>query len=254
MQTFFYLTTEQSDWVSNELAPLLLNLLIAIIPSIIICTYVYKKDVIEKEPMPMLIKLFCLGILITIPASFVEKSLMSALDLNKSGLDVVECIVIAFLVVGLVEEGYKYIITYFGCWHNRNFDHVYDGIVYATFVSLGFAMLENILYVVENGTQTALLRAFISVPAHAFYAIACGYYLGISKLNYSIGNKRKARLYKFFSFIIPILLHGIFDFLLLTNNNDLLWIFFAFVAILYIVSFFNIRKLSAVEMTSSIQN
>lgn len=251
MQNFFILANESSDWLSNEFAPLMLNLLIAIIPSILLCTYVYKKDVIEKEPMIMLIKLFCLGILITIPASFMEKSLLTGLNLKENGL--FECFIIAFLVVGLVEEGYKYIITYFGCWHNKNFDHVFDGIVYATFVSLGFAMLENILYVMENGTQTALLRAFISVPAHGFYAVACGYYLGLSKLNYSIGNIKKARLYKFFSIFIPVILHGLFDFLLLTNSNDFIWIFFAFVAILYIVSFFNIRKLSTVQMTSSLQ-
>ena len=250
MQNFFYLA-EQSSNFSEEIVPLILNMIIAIIPSFILCLYVYKKDVIEKEPMMMLIKLFILGILVTIPASFMEKALLTSLDLKENGI--VECLIISFLVVALIEEGYKFIITYFGTWHNRNFNHIYDGIVYATFVSLGFATLENVLYVLDSGTETALLRAVISVPAHAFYAIACGYYLGLSKFNYSIGNKKVARMYKIFSFLIPVLLHGVFDFLLLTNNNELMWMFFAFVAILYIVSFFNIKKLSSVEMTSNMQ-
>ena len=250
MQNFFYLV-EENDWLSNELFPLILNMIIAIIPSLILCIYVYKKDVIEKEPMPMLLTLFVLGVVVTIPASFMEQTLMTSLDIKPNGIT--ECLIVSFLIVGLIEEGYKFIITYFGTWHNKNFDHVYDGIVYATFTSLGFATLENILYVLRTGTETALLRAIISVPAHAFYAIACGYYLGLSKFNYSIGNKRVGRLYKFLAFIVPILMHGIFDFLLLTNNSDLLWMFFAFVAILYIVSFFNIKKLSSVEMTSNMQ-
>lgn len=252
LENFFYLT-QNNDLITQDVGTIILNVFIAVIPSIILCSYVYQKDVIEKEPMKMLLTLFFLGVLITIPASFMEKSLLTALGLNQSSINLVNAIIISYLIVALVEEGYKYLITYFGCWKNKNFDHVYDGIVYATFVSLGFATLENILYVLENGTQTALLRAILSVPAHAFYAISCGYYLGLSKLNYSIGNKRRGRLYKILSFLVPILMHGTFDFLLIVNNDYLLWMFFAFVAILYLISFFNIRRLSSVQMTSSIQ-
>lgn len=252
MLNFFYLT-ESNDWLSQNYDTIIFNVLIAIIPSIILCSYVYYKDEVEKEPMKMLLSLFFLGVLITVPAAFMEQTLIQLFDL-KDKVGLAEILVESFFVIALIEEGYKFLIIYFGCWKNKNFNHVYDGIVYATFVSLGFAALENILYVFSLGSQAALLRAFISVPAHAFYAISCGYYLGLSKLNYSIGNSKKGRMYKRLSFFVPVFMHGTFDFLLLLDRNELLWMFFAFVAILYIISFFNIRRLSSVQMTSSIQN
>ena len=241
----------ENSWLSNELMPFIFNMVIAIIPSILLCYYVYKKDVIEKEPLKLLFKLFLMGIVITLPASFVEKTIISSFNITTSS--VVGCLIVSFLVVALIEEGYKFVVTYLCTWKNKNFDHIFDGIVYATFVSIGFASLENILYVLESGTETAILRAIISVPAHAFYAVTCGYYLGLSKFSYSIGNKKMGLIYKILSFIVPILLHGIFDFLLLTNNSGLTWVFFVFVATLYIISFFNIKKFSKVQMTSNMQ-
>ena len=235
----------------NDVMPFIINMIIAIVPSILLCYYVYKKDVIEKEPIKLLFKLFLMGVVITLPASFVEKTIMSSFDLNTG--NVVDCLIISFIIVALIEEGYKFVVTYFSTWKNKNFDHIYDGIVYATFVSIGFASLENILYVLDSGTETAILRAIISVPAHAFYAVTCGYYLGLSKFSYSIGNKKMGLIYKILSFITPVLMHGIFDFLLLTNNSGLTWVFFVFVAVMYIVSFFNIKRFSAAEMTSNMQ-
>lgn len=249
---FQLLVSSNEELITNDIGPLALNIFIAIVPSVLLCAYVYFKDEIEKEPLKMLFTLFFLGVLITVPASFVENSILDTFDLTDN-TDLVSCLILSFLVVGLVEEGYKFVITYFGSWRSKEFNHVYDAIVYATFVSLGFATLENILYVLRHGTETALVRSIISVPAHAFYAISCGYYLGLSKLNYSIGNRSKGKMYKFLAFIVPVLMHGLFDFLLLTNNNELIWMFFAFVAILYVVSFFNIRRLASVQMTSSIQ-
>lgn len=235
---------------------LVINLIIAIVPTIVLCLYVYKMDVIEKEPTNMLLRLFFLGILITVPVAFIEQSVLSFTGLEES--DYLNCFIISFFVVALVEELFKYVILYLGTWNNRHFNHIYDAIVYAVFISLGFATLENILYVVEsisvNSFQVGLMRAIISVPAHAFYAVSSGYYLGLAKLNHSIGYKRNERIYKFLSILIPILLHGIFDFFLLTGNQLHIALFYGFVAILYFVSYFNIKKTSSVEMTSNLQN
>lgn len=246
-----------------------LNIIIAIFPAIILCVYIYKMDVIEKEPLGMLFRLFFLGVIITIPVAYLESVLISTFGITEDSL--VGCFILAFVVVALVEEGFKFIVLYFGTWHNRNFNHIYDAIVYAVFISLGFATLENILYVaqptlkgiiyvitpsieaVQNGTQTALLRALISVPAHAFYAVASGYYLGLSKFNYAIGNKKKARGLKALAILIPVLLHGFFDFLLLEGSQVFGWLFYCFVTILYIASYFNIKKVSSVEMTINLQ-
>ncbi len=246
-----------------------LNVVFAIVPAILLCIYIYKMDFIEKEPIPMLLTLFFLGVLVTVPVSFVESNMISLFKINDT--DAFSCFILAFFIVALAEEGFKYLILYFGTWKNKNFNHIYDGIVYAVFISLGFAMLENLIYVmrptlssieymsmpsidaIKSSTDTALLRALLSVPAHGFYAVASGYYFGLAKLNNSIGFKRKSIILLICSFVVPIILHGLFDFLLLISNNILTWTFYCFVSILYISSYFNIKKISSVEMTSNIQ-
>ncbi len=246
-----------------------LNIIFAVGPAILLCIYIYKMDIIEKEPIPMLLILFFLGVVITVPVAYVESKLISIVGINYS--NTLSCFILAFCIVALAEEGFKYLILYFGTWKNKNFDHIYDGIVYAVFISLGFAMLENLLYVaqptfssirymsmptidaIKSGTDTAMLRALISVPAHGFYAVTSGYYFGLAKLNNSIGYKKKTIIFLILSLFVPVVLHGLFDFLLLISDNMVSWTFYCFVSILYIASYFNVRKISAVEMTSSIQ-
>ena len=222
------------------------NLLIAIIPSIIILFYVYKMDVIEKEPIKLLFTLFFLGVLITIPAAYMEKLILPASQDDYG--DYLNRFIIAFFVIALIEEGYKFLIVFLGTWKNKNFNYRYDGIVYAVFVSLGFATLENILQVITNNFEVGLQRAVTSVPAHAFYAVACGYYLGLAK-NHSINkNKGKTISCILLSFLIPLILHGVYDFLLITENDILLMPFFTFLAILYVVSYYNIKRVSKARM------
>lgn len=229
----------------------IINIVIAVIPSIILCLFVYKMDVIEKEPMSMLFRLFFLGILSTIPTAYMEKTIISLTKIEPT--DLLTSFIMSFLIVAFIEETYKFLILYLGTWKSKNFNHIYDSIVYAVFISLGFATLENILYVLDNGTQTALLRALVSVPGHAFYAISSGYYLGLAKLNQSIGSKKSSTKWKILSYLMPIILHGTFDFLLFLNNDYMLWVFFGFVALLYIMSFYNIKKVSSVNITCNIQ-
>lgn len=224
---------------------LVLDIVYAIIPSILICLYVYHKDVIEKEPIMMLFRLFFLGVLMTVPTFFLEKTLISFSGIIPEGY--LNCFIMAFFIIALVEEGYKYLILYLGSWKNKNFDYKFDAIVYAVFVSLGFATLENILYVSSYGASTAFLRAVISVPAHAFYAIASGYFLGIAKKNAILKNKKEETKNKILALAIPVFLHGVFDFLLLTENNAMLGVFYAFIGLLYGISFLSIDKVSKNE-------
>ncbi len=229
-----------------DYSSLVINIIVAIIPSIILCYYVYENDIVEKEPIKMLFMLFFLGVLITVPASFMEKAVISSTNINENGL--LNCFILSFLIVGLIEEGYKFLIVYLGTWKNKNFNHKYDAIVYAVFVSLGFATLENILYIIRSGTEIALLRGVLSVPAHAFYAVASGYYLGLAKKCTLCDLKSKSIMYKILALLVPVLLHGTFDFLLLTNNETLFGIFYCFVACLYIISYTYIKKVSKTKM------
>lgn len=220
-------------------------MLLAILPTIVLGYFIYKKDIIEKEPINLLAKLFFIGVLLTIPAAFLENFLIGIIDLNIKNI-VLKAFVLSFFCIALIEEGYKYLFSYLIGYKNRNFNHIYDSIVYCVFLSLGFATLENILYVLEYGKSTAILRAVTSVPAHVFYGISMGYYMGIAKYYEKKFNKFNELKNKMLSFISPIIIHGIFDFLLLTENEIMITIFFIFVFFMYIIAYFQIKKHSKV--------
>lgn len=222
----------------------ILTILVAILPTIILCFFVYQKDVLEKEPLGLLMGLFFTGVASTIPAALMESIIMMFFDAtNTSFLNI---FLISFIGISLIEEGYKALFAYTIGYRNRNFNHIYDGIVYCVFLSLGFATFENILYVTEYGISTGLLRAIVSVPGHAFFGVAMGYYMGIAKLHDKKNNQDKKRLNLSLSIIMPIIFHGLFDFLLLVNNETLMLVFFCFVGVLYVYSYLKIRKLSRI--------
>lgn len=211
---------------------------VAIIPSLLLCLYIYHMDVVEKEPIRLLFILFFIGVLITVPSRFVEQLIISSTSLDYTNIK--DSFFLAFVVIAVVEEGYKYLVLLASSWKNKEFDYKYDAIVYSVFISLGFATLENILYVQNSSITVALWRGVISVPAHAFYAIASGFFLGLAKEASTKSQKNKAIGYLLLSIIVPILLHGTFDFLLLTENSTLFGICISFVTLLYIVSYYAI--------------
>lgn len=223
---------------------MILTFAIAVIPSIILGFFVYKKDILEKEPIGLILKLFFLGAFSILPAAIIENLVMNLIPATSN--EVLNYLILSFICIALIEEGLKAIFAYKIAWRNRNFNHIYDGIVYCVFTSLGFATLENILYVFSYGNITGILRALVSVPGHAFFGVTMGYYMGFAKYNEHIQNHNKKNLYKTLSIILPIIFHGLFDFLLLTNNQFMIIIFFIFVLVLYVISYLKIRKLSKV--------
>jgi RsiW-degrading membrane proteinase PrsW (M82 family) len=105
----------------------------------------------------------------------------------------------------------------------------YDGIVYSVFISLGFATFENLAYVLSTGFSTAVIRSLTAVPAHALFAVTMGYYLGIARF----ANLRYRRKYIILGLIIPVLLHGIYDFILLSQKLYLLALFIPYMLYLW---------------------
>ena len=224
-------------------------LIISIIPSIVLGYYIYKMDKIEKEPTKLIALLFGLGVLSIIPAVILE--ILASGLLGWFGIEEDSGLIglfIYFLIgVGAVEEGCKWIILKKVTWNHKEFDHIFDALVYAAFVSLGFATLENILYVFQNGIGTGILRAILSVPGHTFFAIYMGYYYGIAKQCYLNGNQKlySSNLAK--SFLIPTLIHGLFDFLLSTEYMIIFLAYFALIIFLYITAFNKIIRFSKVS-------
>ena len=115
----------------------------------------------------------------------------------------------------------------------------FDGIVYAVFVSLGFAGVENVLYVMDGGIQTAVTRAITAIPAHAIFGITMGYYLGIAHMYTELRGRYLMR-----ALVVPILLHGIYDFILMVEVGWLLLLFIPYVIVLYIIGMKRMKELS----------
>lgn len=225
-------------------------LLISIIPSLIILKIVYKRDS-QKEPMSLLIALFGVGILSVFAVFFL--SMISSVIFpriasgNIETLSIFEIGIYSFIFVALFEEGVKWTFTYSIIFNHKEFDQIYDSIVYSVFLSLGFATFENVLYVFQNGYSVGIFRAITAVPSHAFFAIAMGYYIGFSKLSYINKNYKLEKKYRIYSLIIPVLLHGMYDFCLLSQNLLLIIAFAAFVIYLYVSSIRKVKQFERVK-------
>jgi len=200
-------------------------LLVALAPVIIILIYIYVRDKYEKEPLPLLIKSLALGALIVIPVVFVEGALKAMMPvLSSMGIAFYD----AFVVAAFTEESFKFMVFYLLIRKNHEFDERFDGIVYAVFISLGFAGVENIMYVFDGGMGTGIFRAFTAVPAHALFGVSMGYYFALSKFV-----SKNTRLNLFKALAVPVVLHGIYDFILMTGHPYLLLAFFPFLIYLW---------------------
>ncbi len=181
----------------------------AIVPSILLLLYFRARDV-NREPTGVLLKVFGLGVLTVIPVLLVVWPLVSV----EKGLADPFAIgaFSAFATAAIPEEFFKFTVVWFYASRHREFDEPMDGVVYGATASLGFATLENILYVGSRGLSVAILRAFTAVPGHAFAGAIMGYYVG--RARFSPRGQRGNLL--FAALAVPTLLHGLYDFPLLT--------------------------------------
>ncbi len=182
--------------------------LLAIAPGLAISFYIYIKDRYNREPAQHLVTCFLLGVLCAIPAVFIELAgdYLTAQFLNPFIPEFVAILVQAFIVVAFTEEWCKYVVMRRYAFPKPEFDEPFDGIVYSVMVSMGFATIENIGYVFEHGFGTGILRMFLSVPAHASFAILMGYYAGLAKFN---TERKNILLMK--GLWLAIAFHGLFD-------------------------------------------
>ncbi|MGZ8538749.1 MAG: GNAT family N-acetyltransferase [Flavisolibacter sp.] len=188
----------------------MLLLALAIAPGLAVCIYIFYRDVHDKEPALNLFMSFILGMLTIIPAAFLEHSVRDFADKSIVGI-----LFSSFILIALIEEFFKFLaLRYYG-FNRRSFDEPLDGIIYGVMVSMGFATVENLLFVYEYGISTAILRIFTAVPAHASFGVIMGYYVGKAKFD---PLNRRILLIK--ALIAATIAHGFYDsFLFLTDNT-----------------------------------
>ena len=228
----------------------------AIIPVVALCFFIYKKDV-NKEPIGLLAKLFAFGFFSVIPVLVLEllvSWIFSFLLPPEEAQGFILTFINVFLSVAIIEEGFKWIITKFFGYDNQEFDEIYDIIVYSVFVSLGFACVENLLFVLQNGFGNAIMRALLSVPGHACFAVIMGYFFALAKINSINNNKSKVGINLLLSILCPALVHTMYDAILMVMsrvNNAFVFVFlllfFVFDIIMVVVCFLTVNKISKIQ-------
>ncbi|MBR4866895.1 MAG: PrsW family intramembrane metalloprotease [Clostridia bacterium] len=232
----------------------------ALLPAILLCVYVYRKDRVEKEPLGLLAGLFFLGVIICFPAAKLEEWLLGLFESLFLGRTLLLHAAKNFIGIALVEEGLKYFVLRMATRKNEDFNSLFDGMIYAVFVSLGFAAFENILYVTQYGFENAILRALTAVPTHMFLGVIMGYYYSLWHV-YDLARLRELKLqkqgrvakkvlfsgvnYKQLTIIVPVLAHGFYDFCCTMDSILANLVFVVFLCFLYVRCFGLVRWLSA---------
>ncbi len=219
-------------------------ILAAVLPAAYLMLKVYQSDRLEREPPRLLIGLVLLGMVSTALAGTAEQlgaRLLSAITDNGS---TVYNELFFFLVVGPAEEGFKYAVLRWRTWRHPEFDCQYDGVVYAVFVALGFALWENIGYVLLYGMRVALARALTAVPGHACFGVFMGVWYGIAKRYALYGAEKHAKRARRLCVVIPALLHGCYDFIASLEAEIYVLVFVLFVIGMFLAALRIVRRVS----------
>lgn len=218
--------------------------ILAVLPAVYLMYYIYKHDKVEKEPILLLTEVFVFGMISTVPTvivSIILEGIFAALTEEGSGL---YYFFDMYIAVAMVEEYWKRWAAK-RAWNHPAFNYRFDAIVYCVAAALGFAVLENILYVMEGGFSVAVLRAVTAVPSHAIDGVIMGIFFGEAKFREQAGDLYEKRKYWRLSLLMPMAAHGFYDFCLVSRWEWTGIIFLAFVAGIDVWAVRYIKKASA---------
>jgi len=208
----------------------------AVLPAIFLLVHVYRADKLEKEPAPLLISLVLYGIAATFIALVLERAGSFLLGLWFEEGSVAYNAIMYFGIVAFSEEGAKYFLLRRRTWHSAAFNCQFDGVVYAVFVALGFALWENISYVLMYGLSTALVRAVTAVPGHACFGVFMGIWYGAARRYANEGDFIGERVCRRRALWLPVLIHGMYDFLASLDFDYSGLIFIVFIIVVFLAA------------------
>ena len=220
-------------------------ILAAVLPAALLLRFVYRHDTVEKEPPGLLLRLLLMGVLAALCSSFLEGLAQTLMDLIVSPRSPLYTVLLAFLVVAMVEEGTKFWLLRRCTWRHPAFNYRFDAIVYAVFVSLGFAAYENIQYVLSYGLSVALSRALLAVPGHMAFAVYMGVFYGRAKLRAGWGDGRGVRRNLRLAYLWPVFLHGFYDTCAMSGTALATGVFLVFVAVVFLSVYRILKRESA---------
>ncbi|MCT2537406.1 glutamic-type intramembrane protease PrsW [Aquibacillus koreensis] len=201
-----------------------------IAPTLALMSFFYLKDKFNSEPITAVIKTFFYGALLVFPIMFIQYAFMEE-GVGQTAL------IRSFILTGLLEEFFKWFIFLYTVYKYTEFDSFYDGITYGVSISLGFAAVENILYLFAHGIEYAFSRALFPVSSHALFGVIMGYYLGKARFNES-----KSKRTLFLALVIPVVLHGTYDFILEAYTSNWMYILIPFMILLWALGLRKVKK------------
>lgn len=209
----------------------------AVAPGVSLLTYLYLKDRYDAEPIHMVVRMFLLGVLIVVPIVVIQHGLQLWLGNHP--------VLFSFVESAGIEEFVKWFVLYHMIYNHTEFDEPYDGIVYAASISLGFATLENVLYAIYSPATygTLLMRALLPVSGHALFGVMMGYYVG--KAKFATASKRN--IYLGISLALPLLLHGTYDYIMLSFKTNWIYVIIPFMVALWV---WGLRKMNRANSRS----
>ena len=220
-------------------------LCLALAPAFCIIIFFYAKDKNDREPFGVLLRSFLWGCFSVVPAIILELAIPNLLpnatnfsDPAKSS-SIIDVIISTFFIIGFSEEFCKYIFFRYYAYKKPSFNEPYDGIMYGIMVGMGFATIENLMYIFGNdggGWGMAALRSVTAVPAHATFAVVMGYYVGLAKFS-----QKNSEAYMMRGLIYAIILHGFYDFFLFQQLTT--WLYIGAVISLFIGLRFSIKAI-----------
>jgi len=220
----------------------------AVLPAVVLLRYVYRHDTVEKEPPALLVSLLLMGVLAALASGVLERIAQGFLSVFVDPGSPVYTILLAFLVVALVEEGMKFWLLKRRTWEHPAFNYRFDGVIYAVFVSLGFAAFENILYVFSYGLSVALPRALLAIPGHMSFSVGMGIFYGRAKCCWERGNEAAATRNLVAGYVLAVFLHGFYDACAMIGTGLATILFVVFVALMFLCVYRSLKRESAKDM------
>lgn len=206
---------------------MLILISVAIAPGLALFCFFYLRNQMATEPRKTLLQTFIYGAILTFPIMFLQYVFKEEQVFSSP-------IIQDVFFSSVIEEFFKWLILILLIYHHVEFDDPYDGVLYGVAVSLGFATIENIMYIMSYGVHTAFLRAILPVSSHALLGVLMGYYLGKAKFS-KMNNSYQLR---FMALFAPMLLHVLYNMIFTSQQN---WIYFMIPFMLFLW-WFGLRK------------
>ena len=209
----------------------------AVVPAVWLLIKIYRADRLEREPLGLIVSLVLLGIVSTTFAAMSEQLGETVLSAFYPEGSRPYDLILYFGIVALSEELFKYLLLRLRTWRSPDFNCLFDGVVYAVSVSLGFALWENISYVLQFGMGVAFARALTAVPGHACFGVFMGAWYGAAKKRELAGKPGHSARCRWMAVLVPVLLHGSYDFIASQQSEEMGGIFVGFVALMFFIAY-----------------